>query len=429
MTIPAITSRDLPGLSARAQSIIARLPQITAAGAPLVGIPLMPGMKPFVTWRKLLAGQVRGVRNIKARFVLDGDDREGGKLLKLHIYAEFGENGRRCVHNAMLRNLNGNGNGTWGGDYTYAYKMASEWLPEHFKWAARIRKSREMAEAAGLDGSVANGLVPAAGQVKVSPKHTRMRAKIAKVEAEIIKLSRILNGPDIPFRRGGLYHALRNRPHNPLLGARGGDDCTVTDTDWRRETVLEDRADKPRRKKLSKLASIYLARWKVMQAAGKGKGSGKAHFPWKEFYAACEVAGIPAKVTYQVAHARKGGPETPEDYLRSSGTLKAWFGMRYGLSWRETKLPWTLVRLGYGYREHWEVAMRDHIEARAEYAGVLHKAAEVRSMIEGLRAERQGYVDGLDGCGWDGLNGSDGSDGLTELAELAETPGSGGGSE
>jgi hypothetical protein len=73
--------------------------------------------------------------------------------------------------------------------------------------------------------------------------------------------------------------------------------------------------------------------------------------------------------------------------------------------------------------------MRDHIEARAEYAGVLHKAAEVRSMIEGLRAERQGYVDGLGGCGWDGLNGSDGSDGLTELAELAETPGSGGGSE
>ena len=356
------TTQDMLSLNSRAQSIIARLPQITAAGAPLVGIPLAPGMRPFVTRRKYLAGQVQGVRNIRAEF------RKVGAWTVLHIRGEFGEPGRRCVHQATLYNLNEpEGRG----------QLTLERRLEHYRWAARIRSTREMAEAAGLDAGAVTGLVPAAKQAKVSPKHTRVQAKIARIDAEIIRLTRMLKDPKVSIRRGGLYWLLGHPPVNPLIGRRetwpGGKGAEVVGK-WEREAALGERANKPARKRLSKLAAVYLAK-----ESAKG-WSAKRRFAWSEFNTACEAAGIHARVTYQVAHNRKNGPRDVENYLHNP----EWFGLgnRQRNVWDDHRIDWVKE-------------MQNHIKARVEYAGVLHTAAEVRSVIEGLRAERQGYVDGL----------------------------------
>jgi hypothetical protein len=345
---------SLSELNTRALAVITRLHKITA---PLVGIPLGPGMKPFVTRRELLEGQVNGLENVIVEMDISG----ASQVLRLS--GTFGVNGTGR-HSAAMVNMQR------GCNFTI------------WKWADQQRQK------------------PRTNVTTI--KRSRSQAKVAKIDAEIAKLERRLTDKTVKEKQGGLYYALQ-RPTNPLLM-----DPEKDSEHRNREHALTYYLQKHDRKTISLLAVTCRLPKKVKvstpppvvdddgsqfsffdvkpkpsppEPVEARRVSTRRGFPWTAFYSELHEAGIHENLHYSTVHGRVGGPRRPEEYLRN---------------------PRSFLFLGSKkqagiYQYDLSEAMTEYITVdRKRYVEAMKEAASIRSMIESLKTQKQVFLDG--GC-------------------------------
>ena len=374
MPKPAGSTVNLSELDQRAARLVARLPQLRTTGVPYVGIPLLPGAPPFVTRRKWLERQTQGVSDLRFHFHFTGDRaglQEDSNLTpqctRLTIEGRFGANGgdgrRGNRHHCTLVNQ------LERGSIPGATVPGMRGLQELMRNWAEKRRADPLRYVKALRRKLSS-------EDLVGKRQARIEIKIARLDAEIGKLQRRISD------------VLRRRPVNPLIGRDGGADAGD------RESAARYYAEKPRRRLLSQLAAKYATRAKVTHR----RGLTVTVYPWAEFYAELAAHGItPATGTlYSKVHPLKGGPACLNSYLHNP----IWFGLLAAKGDGRRGAHSVCRRMeGGGMRkpapEDDAEAMAEHIKARAEYAGALQLKATIESMIERLRAERQGYVEAL----------------------------------
>ena len=318
-------------LNARAQAITERVRRERSRRIkpPYIGIPMLPGSEPFVVRRDLLESQTDGLDDLRARFLLVGDT---FRLETTGRFGRYGENTHRVSFVSQYHR-------GWYGLKIDHWRVQLEWA----------NKYREQA------------IVPSDPE-KVSPKQSRIEAKIIKIDKEIARLSRKIDR--------GLWP-----PVNPLMGHKGS--YSGKYDEYTRDLALRYYREKPSRKQLSRLSAKYLQNQKVRQNRCRGL---TMVFPWKEFYAELAEHGIKVTETYVKVHNRKGGPEHPEIYLRNP----QWFGLLADKSRASIEKPRDIGK-----------EMAYHKNARMDYLGELGVRRTVESIIEGLRAQRQGFTEAL----------------------------------
>jgi hypothetical protein len=227
-------------------------------------------------------------------------------------------------------------------------------------------------------------LIKWAGQQKAKPKvstadpsvkrQSRVDAKLRKIDESIAKLLRKIK------------ELGESRPTNPLVADPDWWDSESERREWICRGILRYRAEKSRRRRVSKLVAQNMAPPKIVKKHVQrglwdvevSEDTPPAKFQWATFYAALSAADIEVRTVYAKAHPRKDGPKIPTEYLRDM----SWFGLSKNKN-----------SVGIDAENHLSEYLVHHADARRDYIAVLRERKSLESMIEGLQEVRRGLVE------------------------------------